>query len=165
MVALAAFVMVAASGAANAAERKLSFAVRGVVAEVMVRAGQTVKAGDPLARLDLRIYEARKKAAVAALKAADNALEFATQDHQRVQQLFDDLSTSGEELEKMETAMLKAGAEREKAFSKAESADWRLQRATLRAPSAGTVKAVPGFAGMVVQPHAEITTVVILSGK
>ena len=49
-----AVILLAASGAAFAAERKLAFSVEGVVQEVLVKAGQALKAGAAMARLDPR---------------------------------------------------------------------------------------------------------------
>jgi multidrug efflux system membrane fusion protein len=150
------------SAAAEAAGRKLAFPVAGVVEKIMVRAGQAVKAGDALAALDQRPFAARERAAAENLLAAENSNKFATENHQRVKQLFDDLSTSSEELEKAQVLLLKAQAGLARAKSAALISKWRLERATLRAPKAGTVAAVPGYPGMVVNPLAAITAVVIL---
>ncbi len=161
--AVLALVLLAASGAAFAAERKLAFPVEGVVQEVLVRSGQALKAGAAVARLDPRPLAARKSAADAGLKAAEARLKFAVQNRGRAKQLFDDLSTSAEELEKADIALINARADRAGAKAEAGIAAWRLAHATLRAPVAGTVAAVPGYAGMVVNPAAEITPVVILT--
>ena len=158
-----AVILLAASGAAFAAERKLAFPVEGVVQEVLVKAGQALKAGAAMARLDPRPLAARKSAADTGLKAAEARLTFAVQNRGRAKQLFDDLSTSAEELEKAEIALIDARAERARARAEADIAAWRLAHATLRAPVAGTVAAVPGYAGMVVNPAEKITPVVILT--
>jgi RND family efflux transporter MFP subunit len=153
----------AASSPARAAERKLAFPVAGVIEKVMVRSGQTVKAGAPLAVLDLAPLKALKDAADAQVRAAARKLTFATRNRDRAQQLFDDLSTSAEELEKTELTLIQAIADKVRAGAEAEIAAWNLNRATLRAPSSGTVHSVPGYAGMVVNPSAAITPVVVLS--
>lgn len=147
----------------HAAERKLAFPVAGVIDKVMVRNGQTVKAGAPLATLDLVPLAALKEAADADLRAAQHKLTFATQNRNRAKQLFDDLSTSAEELERTEIALIQAVADTVRARANVDIAAWNLKRATLRAPSNGTVQSVPGFAGMVVNPAAAITPVVVLS--
>jgi len=148
--------------AAQAAERGLAFAVAGVVSEILVKPGQTVSAGQPLARLDLRPFAARKKAADQSLLAAGSAHKFATDSLTRVKQLFDDLSTSGEELEKAETGLFKARAGLAEAKAHAAVMAWELERATLRAARAGMVKAIPGYPGLVVNPQAQITPVVVV---
>lgn len=150
------------SATAEAAGRKLAFPVAGVVEKIMVKTGQTVKAGAALAVLDLRPFAARARAAAENLLAAENTNKFANENHQRVKQLFDDLSTSTEELEKAQVLLFKAQAGLAKAKSAAVISKWELERATLRAPEAGTVAVVPGYPGMVVNPLAAITPVVIL---
>lgn len=153
----------AASSPAHAAERKLAFPVAGVVETVMVRSGQSVKAGAPLAVLDRAPLKALKETADADLRAAERKLTFATQNRDRAKQLFDDLSTSAEVLERTELALIQAIADKVRANAMADIAAWNLQRATLRAPSNGTVRSVPGYPGMVVNPAAAITPVVVLS--
>ncbi len=151
-----------AAQTAQAAERKLAFPVAGVVERVMVGTGQVVKAGEALAALDLRPFAARARAAAENLLAARNTNKFAAENHQRVKQLFDDMSTSTEELEKAQVLLFKAQAALAQAKSAAAIRKWELERATLRAPKAGTVAVVPGYPGMVVNPLAVITPVVIL---
>ncbi|MBT3305797.1 MAG: biotin/lipoyl-binding protein [Alphaproteobacteria bacterium] len=157
-------ILIAAPTPGSAAERKLAFPVAGVIAKVMVRSGQTVKAGATLATLDQVPLKARKEAADADLRAADRKLTFATQNRNRAKQLFDDLSTSAEELERAEIALIEAIANKVRSRANADIAAWNLKRATLRAPTNATVQSVPGYPGMVVNPTAAITPVVVLSG-
>ncbi|MCP5372779.1 MAG: biotin/lipoyl-binding protein [Hyphomicrobiales bacterium] len=149
--------------AALAADRKLAFAVAGVVDKVLVRSGQRVAAGAPLAQLDPAPFEARAAAAEAALAAADLDLKHAEENLTRVRQLYDDLSTSGQALEEAESRLAHAQATQLRAKARSDLAAWRRDRATLRAPRAGTVAAVPAYPGMVVDPRAAITTAVVLS--
>jgi len=158
-----AIVLLAAPGPAFAAERKLSFPVEGVVEDVLVKAGQSLEAGAAMAQLDPRPLKARKSEADAGLTAAEARLKFAGQNRDRAKQLFDDLSTSAEELEKAEIALINARADKARAQAEADIAAWRLAHATLRAPVAGTVAAIPGYAGMVINPAVETTPVVILT--
>ncbi len=155
-------ILTAAAQTAQAAERKLAFPVAGVVEKIMVVTGQAVKAGEALAALDPRPFAARARAAAENLLAARNTNKFATENHQRVKQLFDDMSTSTEELEKAQVLLFKAQAGLAQAKSAAVIRKWELERATLRAPKAGTVTVVPGYPGMVVNPLAVIAPVVIL---
>lgn len=155
--------LIAVSAQGHATERKLAFPVAGVIDKVMVRGGQSVKSGAPLAVLDLAPLKALKDSADADLRAANSKLTFATQNRNRVKQLFDDLSTSAEELERAELALIDAIAGKVRARATADIAAWNLTHATLRAPSDGTVLSVPGYGGMVVNPAAAITPVVVLS--
>jgi len=158
-----ALILLSVSAPASALERKLAFSVPGVVATVMVKTGQTVEAGAALARLDTRPLAAEKSAADAMLKTANRKLSIHRKNHDRTRQLFDDLSASGEQVEQAAIQFADAQAERAHAKAMADIAAWRLNQATLRAPSSGTVTAVRGYAGLVVDPAAEITSVIILS--
>lgn len=155
-------VLVLLASGAEAAERKLAFAVDGVIAEVTVKAGQDVKAGTPLARLDLVPFRARKRAADEGIAAAQLTLKFSEDNVKRVKQLFDDLATSREELDKVHTELAKAKADVARARGRAEIAAWKLDRATLKAPKDGKVVSVPGYPGQVVSVQAGSPAVVVL---
>ena len=147
----------------QAADRALGFAVSGVVAEVKVKAGDAVNTGDVLAVLDLAPFEARKRAADAAVKATKTILGLAELRLQQTQELFDALSTSAENVELAETAQANAQMAYENARRDAALASWALTRATLKAPFAGTVAATPGYAGQVVNLNAGTAAVVVVS--
>lgn len=153
------------SGSAFAADRPLSFAVSGVVMEVTAQSGKAVKAGAVLARLDARPFAAKVEMAKAAVAEAEMELKFADQNEVHAKQLFDDLSASAEELETAQLRHAKAKTALATAKAKLTMANWRQERAVLTAPGAGTVVAVPGFVGQVVNPNAGIQPVVVLSGK
>jgi RND family efflux transporter MFP subunit len=156
--------LLAVTFAANPAwaERRLAFAVAGVVEAVMVRPGQKVAKGAPLAKLDLRPFAAEARATAAQLKAAELELEFATTNLKRVKQLFDDLSTSKEEMEQATLRLARAEAGKEAAAAANETAQWRLERATLTAPVAGVVDAITGYIGLVVDPAQRFSPVVVM---
>lgn len=155
-------VWTAAARPAAAADRRLAFAVAGVVEAVLVRPGQAVKKGAPLARLDLRPLTAKAEAAETRHAAAKMDLDLATQNLARVKQLYDDLSTSKEELEQAELRLARAKAAERECHAGAELARWRLERGTLTAPVSGTVKSIPGYIGLVVDPTARFTPVVVM---
>ncbi len=142
------------SGGAWAAEQSLSFAVGGVVDKILVKPGDAVRLEAPLARLDSRPLRARKRAADARAGLADEVFTRAEKNLSRVKQLYDDLATSGEELEKAQSQLAQAKADREVARARADLAAWRLGRTTLEAPANGTVTQVPGYRGLVVHPRA-----------
>ncbi|MBF0249987.1 MAG: biotin/lipoyl-binding protein [Alphaproteobacteria bacterium] len=151
--------------AAFAAERPLGFAVSGVVAAVHVRAGDAVKAGDVLAALDAQPFEARKAAADAVQAAAKVILDTADLRLKQTQELFDALSTSAETVEQARTERARARIRFEDARRDARVAAWELDRAALKAPFAGTVRAVPGYPGMVVALDGGAPAVVVLDGE
>lgn len=160
---LLALLLFLGSNSAQAAERRLSFGVSGIVAALKVKRGDSVKAGTVLAVLDQTTFKARKRAADADVVAGRLIVELAAAKLNQMRELFDALSTSQEEVEKAEIGHAHALSGYEKAKSKAEIAAWRLQRATLRSPFAGTVSAVPGFPGMVINTYAGIQAVVTLN--
>ncbi|HEY9078970.1 efflux RND transporter periplasmic adaptor subunit [Magnetovibrio sp.] len=160
---LIAALMALAPATGWAAERALSFAVSGVVAEIKVHAGDTVQKGDVLATLDVTTFAAKKRAADEAVKASQVIFELADRRLSQVQELFDALSTSAENVELAETTQANAKMALENARAAQTVATWQLARATLKAPFAGTVSATPGYAGQVVNLNAETAAVVVLS--
>lgn len=150
---------------AQAAERKLSFAVSGVVDSVKVRSGQTVEKGAVLAVLDPLPFAARKRAADAGAKAAQLIHDLARVRLEQVRELFDALSTSQEEVEKAETAHAEAQARSAEARARADLADWEWRRSRLTAPFAGTVAGVYGYPGLVINLQGGNQTVIALSPR
>lgn len=69
------------------AEVALGFKVPGRVVELLVKRGDVVKAGQPLARIDARDFEAQLAQADAGRKAAEAQREIATDAFRRVKQL------------------------------------------------------------------------------
>jgi len=154
--------MITFAAPAEALERRLAFAVEGVVEAILVRSGQKVAKGTPLARLDLRVLSAEADAAMAAAKSTELALGLAKTNAEQISQLYDDLSTSKEELDHAQVRLLTAEADHAAATAKTEAASWRLERGTLTAPVNGRVKSVTGYIGLVVNPAARFTPVVVM---
>lgn len=146
-----------------AADRALSFAVSGVVADIKVQPGASVAQGDVLAVLDLAPFQARAQAADAAVKASKVILDVAARRLKQTQELFDALSTSAEQVELAQTTQAEAKMVYENARRDAALAAWKLDRATLKAPTAGTVNSIPGFVGQVVNLNAETVAVVVVN--
>jgi|GEM_PF-1125243 len=153
------------SNQAQAAERKLTFAVSGVVASVKVKSGEQVKAGSVLAVLDLIPFNAAKRAADVASTSAKLILDLSKVRVKQVRELFDALSTSQEEVEKAQIAHANALSIYQSAKYNAQIATWNLQRATLKSPFNGTVSATPGYPGMVINTNAETPTIVIINAQ
>jgi len=145
-----------------AADRALSFAVSGVVAEVKVQTGASVKKGDVLAVLDLTPFQAKKRAADAVVKANQVIFDLADRRLVQVQELFDALSTSAENVEIAETAQANAKKALENARAQQTIATWELGRATLKAPFAGSVASIPGYPGQVVNVNVGVAAVVVI---
>ena len=106
-------------------EIALSFKIGGIVAQVAVREGQTVRAGDVLATLDLREIDAQvSKARSAAIKAE--------RDLARAGRLFADSVATRQQLDDATTAAEVARAD-------VETAGVNRQYARIVAPSAGVI--------------------------
>ncbi|MHA1597918.1 MAG: efflux RND transporter periplasmic adaptor subunit [Alphaproteobacteria bacterium] len=150
---LAALLSLSLSLPVMAAERALSFGVSGVVAEVRVKSGDAVAKGAVLAVLDKRPLAAKKQAADARVASARVLLKLSQQRFKQLQELYDALSASAEQVEKSEITFVNARADLAEAVAKAAVCAWNLEHASLTAPSAGTIARVPGYTGQVVTTH------------
>lgn len=155
-------IIVAGAPAAQAAERALSFAVSGVVTEILVKPGQHVKAGQALAALDTARIKSRLKAGQAAQAAAKLAYEIAARRYDYAREQFEAVSLSKAELDEAQLTRAEAQAKRARIDAKVAVAEWYLAHMTLRAPKAGTVVKVPGYQGMVVSLKTAVTPVVVV---
>jgi len=160
---LIAAMMVLMPATSWAAERALSFAVSGVVAGVKVSVGASVTKGDVLAVLDLTPFQAKKRAADVAVKATKTMFDLAGLRLTQMQELFDSLSTSAENVELAQTAHANAQMAYENARAAQALANWELARATLKAPFTGSVAATPGYPGQVVNLNAGTAAVVVIN--
>jgi RND family efflux transporter MFP subunit len=117
---------ISASGAVAAKEETpLAFKIGGVVADVLVHEGESVRAGQPLATLDLREIDALvSKAKSAAVKAE--------RDQARVKRLYADSVATLQQLEDATTAL-------EVAHADIDGASVNRRYAAIVAPAAGVI--------------------------
>ena len=158
-------VMTLLTNQAKAGEHKLTFAVSGVVASVKVKTGDQVKVGTVLAVLDLIPFNAAKRSTESAFTLAKLILGLSEVRLKQTNELFDALSTSGEEVERVKITHAKAFSGSQDARSQAEVAAWRLQQATLKAPFSGIISAIPGYPGMVINTNVGNQFVVVVNRK
>jgi RND family efflux transporter MFP subunit len=111
----------------------------GVVEEVMVNAGQHVKQGDLLLRMEQREFDARLLEAEARCARARVATEKAQRELHRAQELYDRGLIAQEELKDAELGLAAAEAEEESAKAAEAFARVALERTELRAPFDGIV--------------------------
>ncbi len=109
------------------------------VVEVRVKAGQRVKAGEVLIRLDDSDLQARLQQAKAALKAAAAARQQAAADEQRARQLLPAKAITPQEYERAATALKAAEADLHRAEEAIKEVQATLDWATIRAPMDGVV--------------------------
>ncbi|OSM02533.1 efflux RND transporter periplasmic adaptor subunit [Magnetofaba australis] len=151
-----------AAGQAVAEQLTLAFGVPGVVASVSAKPGQKLAQGDELARLDQSVFRADAAMTRAQLAAAQERAKQADAEAGRVKQLYDDLNTSAEELEKAQLAAVEAKAGLAVAQRDHARAQWRLKQSVLRAPLAGWAARVPGYVGLVTHPQAGAAPIVVI---
>ncbi len=137
-------------------ESRLGFRVGGKLVARSVDAGQAVRAGQVLARLDPRDLQIGQEAARAALVAARAQLEVAESDFRRFVALREQGFISSAELERREAGLKSARSATEQA-----EAQLRLQAnqsgyAALTADVNGVVTAVEAEPGMVLAPGAPV---------
>lgn len=132
------------SGAARAAvQTPLSFRVGGEIIHLPARRGQTVKAGELIARLDPRDYELQVKQNEAQLAQSAAQLEQAKAQYQRARQLYETSHISKSELDAHEAAFKSAQAQQESSRQALALARQQLDYCELRAPVDGALAAVP----------------------
>jgi len=137
-------------------ESRLGFRVPGKLVERPAQLGQTVRAGQVLARLDPQDLKLGQDAARAALGAAKAQWDVAESEFKRFVTLREQGFISGAELERREAAVKSARAAVEQA-----EAQWRVQvnqsgYSTLAADASGVITAVEAEPGMVLSAGSAV---------
>lgn len=154
--------MLAIAGPSWAAGVELTTRVSGMVETVLVKAGQRVKKGAVLLRLDRTILRASLDEAVAEQARAQADADDARRDLDRAKELFDRTVSSASELEAAATRDARARAALSAAKARRTIAQKNLGDAELRAPFDGVVNAVPGGPGTVVAADCQPKALLIL---
>ena len=139
--------------------RSVSFAIGGRVTEVRADAGDQVKAGQELARLDPVQQEQRLKAAEAAVTKAEADLAKAQDDAGRAETLLKQGAATRAQNDDAQSGLTAALALADKARAERDSARKALADTVLRAPVDGIVTARRAEAGLVIgaaQPAFDI---------
>jgi RND family efflux transporter MFP subunit len=130
-------------------ESRLAFRVGGKLMERSVDAGQAVRAGQVLARLDPQDLKLGQEAARAALSSARAQLEVAESDYRRFVTLREQGFISGAELERREAGVKSARAAAEQAQAQLSVQANQSGYAALTADVSGVVTAVEAEPGTV----------------
>lgn len=163
LMALAGWGVLAAPPLLAADKVELTTRVSGVVDQVLVKAGQSVKKGAILLRLDKTILQARFDEAVAEQARAQADEADAKREFDRAQELFNRTVSSTTELDAAALRQARAQATLSAATARRVIAQKNLDDAELKAPFDGVVSAVPGAPGTVVAADCQPKTLVILS--
>lgn len=109
------------------------------VVEVNVQAGQEVRAGQVLVRLDDTDLQAQRRQAEAGVAAAQAARNQAQIEYDRVRDLYERAHASKTEFDQAETALKTATAEQQRAEQALVQVEAVLEYATIRSPMDGKV--------------------------
>ena len=141
-------------------ETEMGFRVGGKIAERLVEIGQTVRAGEVLARLDPTAYGQAVRAAEAALSTAEANLVQTRADLQRNEKLIAQGWATPQLLELRQSAAQQARGRVEQAKALLQIARDNLSYTELRAETDGVVLAIPTEVGQVVAPGQLVMRIV-----
>lgn len=133
--------------------------VEGIVRQVMVRAGDRVRVGQPLLQIDPDKQQATNTVTESQRASRDADLAYAGQQLARMQKLHEAGAVSRAELEQTETAFKNAEAQLAALQSQIREDQVELQYYRVTAPSAGIVGEVVIRQGDRVTPSTVITTI------
>jgi RND family efflux transporter MFP subunit len=133
--------------------------VPGAVIDLPVKVGDTVKAGQVLARLDARAAEQTAAAGAAQVQAARAAQEAATREYERQRQLFEKRYISQAALDRAEANFKAAQAQAAAQLASAGAARTQSGFYVVRAPYAGVVADVAVVLGDMAMPGRPLMTV------
>jgi RND family efflux transporter MFP subunit len=131
----------------------------GVVTSLLVREGDTVKAGQVLLVIDDRDATSRVRAANMAVESAKQSKSLAESTWQRYKNMFDEKALSRQEMEQIETQKKVAQAEYERTVAMAQEAKTYLSFTRITAPVPGRVTEKRIDAGSMVSPGVPLLVI------
>jgi RND family efflux transporter MFP subunit len=132
--------------------------VSGTVVQLDAKAGDSVKAGQVLLRIDARAAEQNAAASDAQVQAARASLEVATQEYERQKQLFQKSYISQAALERAESTFKATRARLAAQGAQAGAARTESGFHVIRAPFAGVIAEVPVSLGDMAMPGRPLLT-------
>ena len=130
-----------AGTAKPALETEISFRVGGEIVELPVKAGDPVKTGEVLAKLDPSDYELQLRQAEAQRDQSEALEKQARAQYARVRELYESQNTSKSDLDQARASAESYEAQRKAAEKAVELSRLQLEYCTLRAPFDGQVVA------------------------
>lgn len=112
----------------------LGFEIGGMVLEVLVEEGRTVKRGEPIARLDTKLKQARRAELIAARDQAQANFELAETTRQRTLRTASRGSATQQEIDNVEQAYRAANAALQQSRSAVSTIDVEIDKATITSP-------------------------------
>jgi len=150
------------AGNALAADIELTTRVSGVVEEVYVKPGQSVKKGAVLLRLNKVIYQAQVLEAGAESERLRAEAAEAKRDLDRAEELYSRTVSSTTELDSAKLRHTRAQSALTVAQARATIAKKNLADTDLKAPFNGVVAAVPAAPGVVVASDCQPRALVVM---
>ena len=141
-------------------EARVNAELGGSVLQVYVEAGQSVKAGQPLAQIEPQTAREQAQFTDALVMSFENNLRLAQRNLDRSKRLAQGGAVSTAQMEQDELAVTQAEATLAEARSRQTSAQRTLSRSTVRAPFAGIVANRSASVGDVVKDGTQLFTVV-----
>lgn len=139
-------------------ESPLGFRVAGKIVSRRVEAGQRVKRGDELARIDARDYRLAQTAAGSQLTAREADVQLAQSEFKRFQELRAQGYVSEQDVERKRTLLAAAEAALQQARSSAALEGNRLEDTVLRADADGVITRVMADVGEVLEAGKPVLT-------
>lgn len=130
----------------------LSSQVPGAITEVLVRAGDSVKAGQPLVRIDARAAQLNAAGVDAQRQAAEVSLAIAKKELERQQALFQRKYISQGALDRAQAALDAAQAQLQSLQAQARAASTQADFYVVEAPYGGVISAVTALPGDMAMP-------------
>jgi RND family efflux transporter MFP subunit len=146
-------------------ESRLAFRVPGKITQRLVDLGSTVKAGQPLARLDAQDLALAASASQAQVASARANFELAQSELKRVQTLAAQNFVSESRIEQAQTQLRAAQAQLDAVQAQARAQGNQTAYATLVSDRAGVVTAVEAEAGQVVSAGQTVMRVAVVNSK
>jgi RND family efflux transporter MFP subunit len=133
--------------------------VEGIVRRIFVKAGDRVRAGDPLVQIDPEKQQASVTTFLSTRAARQAEVAFARQQLDRMATLLEAGAVSRAESEQAQTAYTTAQAQLEAVESQINESQVELQYYRVTAPASGVVGEIPVRQGDRVTPSTPITTI------
>lgn len=141
-------------------EARVNAEIGGLVQRVMAETGQTVRAGQPLARIDAAAIRDQVLSTESAVRSAQQQVALAQRNVERNTTLAAAGAVAERDLETSRNTLASAQAQLANARAQRASAQEQLGRTTVNAPISGVVSERPVSAGSVVQVGAPLFVVV-----
>ncbi|HEX4347521.1 MAG TPA: efflux RND transporter periplasmic adaptor subunit [Vicinamibacterales bacterium] len=133
--------------------------IDGQITQILVKSGDRVAAGAPIAQIDPRRQQAAVSSQEAERAAREASVTFARQQAERSQQLFTAGAISRQELEQAQTAQRTAEADLQASQAGIQQQQVQLRYYTVTAPTAGVIGDVPVRVGFQVTTATLLTTI------